>query len=46
MGYHPQGGGNRGSLLRKRLAKGGKLLPFLGDDGQTANRAYVRKFLI
>ncbi|MFC1694221.1 hypothetical protein ACFL1R_12025 [Candidatus Latescibacterota bacterium] len=35
MGYHSQGGGNRGSLLRKRLAKEVKLLPFLRDDGLT-----------
>lgn len=41
-----QGGGNRGSLLRKRLAKEGKRLPVLGNDDKTADREYVRQFLI
>ncbi|MBT4482587.1 MAG: hypothetical protein HOC71_02800 [Candidatus Latescibacteria bacterium] len=41
-----QGGGNRGSLLRKRLAKEGKRLPILGNDDRTADREYARKFML
>ncbi len=41
-----QGGGNRGSELRARLAKQGMRLPLLGDDDRTADRAYVRQFLL
>jgi len=41
-----QGGGNEGSLLRARLAKQGKRLPVLGNDDQTADRGYVRQFLL
>ena len=41
-----QGGGNNGSLLRARLAKEGKKLPALGNDDETADREYVRLFLI
>ena len=41
-----QGGGSRGSALRARLAKQGKRLPILGSDDQTANREYVRHFLL
>ncbi|MBM3812099.1 MAG: PIG-L family deacetylase [Acidimicrobiia bacterium] len=41
-----QGGGNEGSLLRARLAKQGKRLPLLGNDDRTADRAYVRQFLL
>ncbi len=41
-----QGGGNRGAELRALLAKQGKRLPLLGDDDRTANRAYVRQFLL
>jgi len=41
-----QGGGNRGSQLRARLAKEGKRLPLLGNDDETADREYVRQFLI
>ena len=41
-----QGGGNFGSQLRARLAKEGKRLPLLGDDDHTADRAYVRQFLV
>lgn len=41
-----QGGGNLGSLLRARLAKEGKKLEILGDDDRTADRAYVRQFLL
>jgi LmbE family N-acetylglucosaminyl deacetylase len=41
-----QGGGARGSELRARLAKQGRRLPVLGSDDQTANREYVRHFLL
>jgi LmbE family N-acetylglucosaminyl deacetylase len=41
-----QGGGNRGSQLRARLAREGKRLPLLGEDDRTADREYVRRFLI
>jgi len=41
-----QGGGNSGSLLRKRLTKEGKKLLILGNDDRTANREYVRHFLL
>jgi LmbE family N-acetylglucosaminyl deacetylase len=41
-----QGGGNRGAELRARLARQGRRLPLLGDDDRTANRAYVRQFLL
>ncbi len=41
-----QGGGNRGSLLRGRLSGEGKRLPILGSDDRTANREYVRNFLL
>jgi len=41
-----QGGGNRGSLLRARLAGEGKRLPLLGDSDTTADREYVRQFLL
>ena len=41
-----QGGGNSGSLLRARLAREGKRLPVLGDDDQTADREYVRQFVV
>ena len=41
-----QGGGNRGSLLRQRLAEQGKKLPLLGKDDRTADREYIRKFMI
>ncbi|MBT4482586.1 MAG: hypothetical protein HOC71_02795 [Candidatus Latescibacteria bacterium] len=41
-----QGGGNSGSKLRNRLAKEGKRLPILGNDDETADREYVRHFLI
>ena len=32
--------------LRARLAKQGRRLPMLGSDDQTANREYVRRFLL
>ena len=41
-----QGGGARGAELRARLAKEGKRLPVLGDDDHTANREYIRQFLL
>jgi len=41
-----QGGGNSGSLLRARLAKEGKRLDILGNDDRTADREYVRQFLL
>ena len=41
-----QGGGRSGSQLRARLAKQGKRLPILGNDDETADREYVRQFLI
>jgi LmbE family N-acetylglucosaminyl deacetylase len=41
-----QGGGARGSELRARLARQGRRLPVLGSDDQTANREYVRHFLL
>ena len=39
-------GGNFGSLLRARLAREGKRLPLLGNDDRTADREYVRQFLL
>jgi hypothetical protein len=39
-------GGNHGSQLRARLAKEGKKLPILGDDDKTADRNYIRQFLL
>jgi len=41
-----QGGGNSGSLLRARLAKQGKRLPVFGNDDVTADREYVRLFML
>ncbi len=41
-----QGGGNWGSQLRARLAKQGRRLPLLGSDDRTADREYVRQFLL
>jgi LmbE family N-acetylglucosaminyl deacetylase len=41
-----QGGGNLGSLLRARLAREGKRLALLGNDDRTADREYVRQFLL
>src|SRR5690242_7018032 len=41
-----QGGGNRGSLLRAKLQREGKRLPILGEDDRTADRGYVRQFLL
>ncbi len=41
-----QGGGNLGSKLRARLTQEGKRLPLLGDDDRTADREYIRHFLL
>jgi LmbE family N-acetylglucosaminyl deacetylase len=41
-----QGGGNLGSQLRARLAREGKRLPLLGKDDRTADREYIRHFLL
>jgi LmbE family N-acetylglucosaminyl deacetylase len=41
-----QGGGNLGSQLRARLMREGKRLPLLGNDDRTADREYVRHFLL
>jgi len=39
-------GGNQGSLLRRQLAERGLRLPELGDDDETADREYIRLFLL
>ena len=39
-------GGNHGAELKKQLAAQGKRLAILGDDDETANRMYVRHFLL
>ncbi len=41
-----QGGGANGSRLRAKLAREGKKLAILGNDDETADREYVRHFLI
>ncbi len=41
-----QGGGNFGSQLRARLARQRRRLPLLGNDDRTADREYVRQFLL
>ncbi len=38
--------GNRGAALRRRLASEGKKLPLLGDDDETANREYTKRFAL
>lgn len=38
--------GDNGARLRERLAKEGKQLPLLGNDDETANRSYIREFLL
>ena len=40
------GAGNSGSLLRARLTRQGRRLPLLGGDDRTADREYVRQFLL
>lgn len=39
-------GGHHGSQLRAELAKQGKKLPLLGEDDRTADRNYIREFLL
>ena len=39
-------GGHHGSKLRAELAKQGKKLPLLGDDDRTADRNYIREFVL
>jgi len=41
-----QGGGNLGSQLRARLSSERKRLPLLGNDDRSADRAYIREFLL
>src|SRR5262249_3918739 len=38
--------GNHGSRLRAELAKRGEKLPLLGDDDATADRNYIREFIL
>src|ERR1700758_3473265 len=38
--------GNHGSRLRAELAKRGQRLPLLGDDDVTADRNYIKEFLL
>lgn len=38
--------GETGARLRARIEKEGKRLPLLGDDDRTANRNYVREFVL
>ncbi|HXG32249.1 MAG TPA: PIG-L family deacetylase [Bryobacteraceae bacterium] len=38
--------GESGARLRARLAKEGLRLPVLGDDDETANREYIRHFVL
>lgn len=38
--------GENGSLLRKRLAQEGKVLPLLGDSDEQANRNYIKHFVL
>lgn len=40
------GGGGEGSRLRRRLAQQGMRLPLLGEDDATADREYIRQFLL
>jgi len=39
-------GGNHGSRLRAALAKKGQRLPLLGDNDATADRNYIKEFLL
>lgn len=41
-----QGGGASGSLLRARLEREQKKLAILGNDDRTADREYIRQFLL
>jgi LmbE family N-acetylglucosaminyl deacetylase len=38
--------GETGARLRARLAREGKVLPLLGNDDATANREYIRQFVL
>ena len=38
--------GNRGATLRRRLAAEGKKLPLLGNDDETADREYTKRFAL
>jgi LmbE family N-acetylglucosaminyl deacetylase len=38
--------GNHGSRLRAELAKRGQKLPLLGDDDTTADRNYIKEFIL
>ncbi len=38
--------GENGARLRARLAAEGRSLPVLGDNDETANRAYIRQFVL
>ena len=38
--------GSHGSRLRAELARQGKKLPLLGDDDVTADRNYIKQFLL
>lgn len=38
--------GEHGAALRKRLAAEGKYLPILGEDDETANRAYIKYMVL
>lgn len=38
--------GDTGARLKKRLAQQGKRLPILGNDDDTANRAYTKQFAL
>ena len=38
--------GEQGARLRKRLAESGKYLPILGDNDESANRAYIKHIVL
>jgi LmbE family N-acetylglucosaminyl deacetylase len=38
--------GNQGAKLRRALVSQGRKLPLLGDDDETANRAYTKQFVL
>ena len=38
--------GNKGSQIKRELAKQGKRLPVLGNEDESANREYIRHFLL
>lgn len=41
-----QGPGVSGAALRKRLLEQGKHLPILGKDDETANKSYIKNFML